>query len=97
MKQNVLRGKILEFLQHIYPEGADERTIIGVFYEYHHYDAIIDALAYMSDKGYVAMKEVPHPYKKLETIKIYKATPAGIDLMDGTTSDPAVTVLPEGQ
>ncbi len=96
MKHNILRGKILEFLNHLYPDGADGQTIIGVFYQYYDYDAIIDALNYIVDKGYVARREVPHPYKPLKIEYIYKATPAGIDLMDGTTSDPAVTITPQG-
>lgn len=97
MKPLILRGKILEFLRDLYPEGADERTIVGVFYEYHDYGAILESLAYLSDKGYADRKEVPHPYKGSERIRIYKIAPAGIDLLDGTTKDPAVTVLPEGK
>lgn len=96
MKPNVLRGKILEFLRDLYPNGADERTIVGVFYPYHQYDEIIEAVSYLADKEYSRMQEVPHPYKKAEKIRIYKIDHSGIDLLDGTTSDPAVTVLPEG-
>ncbi len=96
MKNNILRGKILEFLDHLYPDGADGQTIISVFYQYHDYNAIIDALNYIVDKGYVSKKEIPHLYKKLKTECIYKATPSGIDLMDGTTNDPAVTIPPQG-
>jgi len=95
MKPLILRGKILEFLRDIYPEGADERTIIGVFYEYHHYDDIKEAAAYLADKGYAKLTDVPHPYKTKERIRIYRVTPAGIDLLDGTTSDPAVVLAPE--
>lgn len=97
MKSLILRGKILEFLRDLYPEGADERTIEGIFYEYHRYDDIIESLAYLADKGYADRKEVPHPYKSAERIRLYKITPAGIDLMDGTTTDPAVTIIPEGK
>ncbi len=97
MKANVLRGKILEFLRHIYPEGADERTVVGVFYEYYEYDAILQALSYMADKGYLSKTEVPHPFRGGERVRIYKAAPAGIDLVDGTITDPAVSVLPEGK
>jgi len=95
MKSNILRGKILEFLEHIYPDGADERTIVGVFYQYYQYGDIQDALNYITDKGYVSMKEVPHLYEKQKMDRIYKATPSGIDLMDGTSQDPAVTVSPK--
>jgi hypothetical protein len=97
MKPLILRGKLLEFLRDLYPEGADERTIVGVFYEYHEYDDIIASLSYLADKGYAECKEVPHPYKSAERIRIYKIAPPGIDLMDGTTVDPAVTIVPEGK
>lgn len=97
MKPLILRGKILEFLRDLYPEGADERTIVGVFYEYHAYDDIIESLAYLSDRGYAERKAVPHPYKSAERIRIYKIAPPGIDLMDGTTVDAAVTILPAGK
>jgi hypothetical protein len=97
VKPLILRGKLLEFLKHLYPEGADERTIVGVFYEYHTYDDIVESLAYLSDKGYVNRTEVPHPYKSAERIRVYKIAPAGIDLMDGTSVDPAVTIVPEGK
>lgn len=97
MKPLILRGKLLEFLRDLYPEGADERTIVGVFYEYHDYDDIIQSLAYLADKGYAERKDVSHPYKSAERIRIYKIAPQGIDLMDGTTSDPAVTIVPEGK
>ncbi len=97
MKPVILRGKLLEFLRHLYPEGADERTIIGVFYEYHDFAQIVESLAYLADKGYAEVREVPHPYKGAERIKIYKIAPEGIDLIDGTTVDPAVRVLPEAR
>jgi len=94
MKPVIIRGKILEFLRDLYPNGADERTIVGVFYAYHDYDDIIDAVSYLADKGYAKLSEVPHPYKKVEKIRLYKIDPRGIDLLDGTISDPAVTVIP---
>jgi hypothetical protein len=97
MKPLILRGKLLEFLRDLYPEGADERTIVGIFYEYHNYDDIVESLSYLADKGYAERKEVPHPYKAVERIRLYKILPAGIDLMDGTTIDPAVTILPAGK
>jgi hypothetical protein len=97
MKPLILRGKILEFLRNLYPEGADERTIVGILYEYHDYDDIIESLSYLADKGYAARTEVPHLYKPAERIRIYKIAPAGIDLLDGTILDPAVTIIPEGK
>lgn len=94
MKPTILRGKILEFLRDLYPNGADERTIVGVFYEYHDYDDIVESANYLAAKGYALLQEVPHPYKKIDKIRMFKIAPPGIDLLDGTTTDPAVTVIP---
>lgn len=94
MKDTILRGKILEFLKKLYPEGADDRTVVGVFFEYHKVESIFQCLEYLSDKGYVSRITVPHPYKKLDVISVYKIAPAGIDLLEGTSSDPAVLIVP---
>ena len=97
MKPNILRGKILNFLREIYPEGADERTIVSIFFEYHKLDHIIDALVYLSDKGYSVRKETPHPYREQEKIRIYKIAPSGIDLVEGNIdNDPGITIIREG-
>lgn len=95
MRENAVRGKILEFLSYIYPEGADERTILSVFYQYHRSRDIDRALEYLSGKGYVGRKDIPHPYKQQEFVKLYKITSAGIDLMDGLTADAGVGAAPE--
>jgi hypothetical protein len=95
MRDNSIRGKILEFLKDIYPEGADERTIVSVFYDYHRVDDINKALEYLADKNYIIRKEIPHPYKKNEFLKLYRITPSGIDLMDGLVKDTGVAVVPE--
>jgi len=96
MKPLVLRARLLEFLRDLYPNGADERTVVSVFYEYHRFDDIVESLSYLADKGYAERKEVPHPYRAGERIRMYKILPAGIDLLDGTIKDPAVTIVPEG-
>ena len=95
MKHNTLRGKILEFLKNIYPEGVDERTIIGIFYDYHRSTAIEQSLAYLADKELLTVKDLPHPYKPGERVRLYKIAPAGIDLLDGTTVDPGISVIPQ--
>jgi hypothetical protein len=96
MKTNILRGKILAFLRDMYPEGADERSIVSIFYQYHKSVDIIDSLAYLSDKGYVQKKDLPHPYRKLESIKMFKISPTGIDLVEGNIPlDPGIEVLQE--
>jgi len=97
MKDTTLRGKLLEFLKDIYPEGAESRAIASVFYEYHKYNGIMQSLEYLADKGYVLCKKISHPYKSNETLSMYKISPAGIDLIEGTTIDPGVAILPEVQ
>jgi hypothetical protein len=95
-KPTILRGKILEFLRDLYPNGADERTIVGIFYPYHKYEEIVEAANYLAAKEYATLKEVAHPYRRLEKIRLFTIDHAGIDLLDGTIMDPAVTVIPEG-
>jgi len=96
VKDTPLRGAILQFLKDIYPEGAERRTILSVFYQYHRYEAIERSLEYLVDKGYVTKKDVPHPYRSQESISIYRIGPEGIDLLDGLVQDPAVLV-PRGE
>jgi hypothetical protein len=91
MRQNQLRGKILAFLEHIYPDRADEHTIISVYYQYHKYDDIIQALEYLVDRGYVHRQEYPHPYRINEFVRLYKIMPDGIDVRQGMKIDPGVT------
>lgn len=97
MRDATIRGKILDFLKHVYPEGADDRSILSVFYQYHHAAAIEQSLEYLTDKGYVTRKDIPHPYRKLESIKLYKISPSGVDLLDGLARDAGVSVVPEGE
>jgi hypothetical protein len=73
----------------------DAQSICGIFFERINTSQVIDCLAYMADKGYLERRDIPHPYKKLEKIATYRATASGIDLCDGTTSDPGVTLLPD--
>lgn len=91
----LLRGEILKFLKYTYPDRVDERVIVGSLYVYHDYDDIVESLSYLVDKGYAERKEVPHPYKPVEKIRMYKISTTGIDLIDGTHDDPAVLVVPE--
>ncbi len=92
IKETPLRGAILQFLRELYPEGAERRTILSVFYQYHRYEAIERSLEYLVDKEYVTRKDVPHPYRAADTISIYRIGPKGIDLLDGLVTDPAVMV-----
>lgn len=93
MRQNELRGKLLTFLAHVYPEKVEEMAVVGVFYEYHETDDITKALEYLVDKGMVIREEKPHPYRERKTVKLYRISAAGIDLNDGTATDPGVTVV----
>jgi hypothetical protein len=93
VKQNALRGIILEFLKTLYPDGADRRMIISTLYQYHKVDDIVESAEYLVDKGYATKKELPHPYKRQDVVCIYKISVFGIDLMDGNLkSDPGVTI-----
>jgi hypothetical protein len=94
-KPIILRGKILEFLKFLYPEGADGRTVTATYYEYYRTEDIVQALLYLTDKGYLSKKELPHPCRRAEKIAIYRITPVGIDLYDGTITDPGVSVIPD--
>lgn len=94
-RPNNLRGKILEFLKHLYPEGADERSVVSIYYEYHRHADILGSLEYLTDKEYISRKEIPHQYKPGEKIKLYKISPKGIDLLEGLIEDPAILVCPE--
>lgn len=95
IKDNALRGKLLAFLRELFPSGTDALTVVGIFYEYHKRDDILDSLEYLASKGYVEKKVVPHPVRKLDELVTYKINAAGIDLCDGTTSDPGVIVVAE--
>ncbi len=96
MKDNILRGKILDILRKMYPEGADKRTINSILYQYHTIDNIAASLEYLVDKQYALRKEFPHPYAEQEVIQWYKLLPKGIDLLDGNIdADPGI-LIPRG-
>jgi len=93
MKDNILRGILLNFLRKVYPEGAGYETILSIFFQYHKSDDITAALAYLTDKEYIKEFEQPHLYFKQEKFLWYKITPHGIDLQDGSIpADPGITI-----
>lgn len=94
MKENILRGKLLELLRKIYPEGIDQKTVMSILFQYHKVDDILTSLEYLIDKEYVLKKEHPHPYLKQEKIQWYKLTPKGIDLLDGSIPDDPGILIP---
>jgi len=95
IRDNTLRGKILQFLRELFPQGTDSMTVVGIYYEYYRKDDIVDSLEYLASKGYVDKREVPHPARKLEKLSTYTINAAGIDLCDGTTSDAGITIVAE--
>jgi len=86
----LLRGQILDFLKRIYPREIEELEILSVFYQYYKDVEIKQSLAYLVDKGYVEARKVSIYNKKQHTL--YKLSPKGIDLLDGTIEDPAIIV-----
>jgi hypothetical protein len=96
MKDNILRGKILDILKKVYPDGVDYRTLITILFQYHKTDDITASLEYLVDKEYVLKKEHPHPFMEQELIQWYKLSPRGIDLIEGNIeSDPGI-LIPRG-
>lgn len=91
----VLRGSILMFLVEVYPERVEELSIAQIKYEYYEYSDILKALAYLTDRGYVAREENPHPARPTKKVRMYRATSKGIDLVDGIFIDPGVLVEKE--
>ena len=93
MKQNILRGKILDLLKKVYPDGVDEITMISILYQYHRPDDICASLEYVVDKGYVEKKQQPHPFLERERVRWYKLKPGGVDLLEGNIDpDPGVLI-----
>ena len=93
MKQTIVRGKILDLLKKVYPDGADEITVISVLYQYHKTEDIGASLEYVVDKGYVEKKQHPHPFKKQEYVRWYKLKPHGVDLLEGNIDpDPGILI-----
>jgi len=87
MREKLLRGLILDFLHRIYPRDIEKIGIIEVFYKDWKPKDIEKALGYLRDKGYIKELEVEHPVRKFERLQIYKITPFGIDLIEGTHCD----------
>jgi len=92
IKDNVLRGKILDFLRYMFPQGTERSAVVSIFYEYFQSKSIVDALEYLVLKDYVTKREFPHPYRKTETLCTYTLNARGVDLHDGAITDVGVTV-----
>jgi hypothetical protein len=96
MKQNILRGKLLELLKRVYPNGVDEKTVISILYQYHKTEDIAASLEYLVDKQYAERKQFPHPYLEQEKLQWYKLTASGIDLLEGNIPDDPGILVPRG-
>jgi len=93
MKQNILRGKILDLLKRVYPDGVDEITVDSILYQYHKTEDIHASLEYIVDKGYAEKKQQPHPFMEHKRIQWYKLKPSGIDLLEGNIEpDPGILI-----
>ena len=95
VRDNICRGKILSLLRELFPQGTDQMTIIGIYYEYFKKDDIIDSLEYLVSKNYANKKSIPHPVRKNEIIETYAINAHGIDLCDGAITDVGITIAPE--
>jgi hypothetical protein len=94
VKDNVLRGKILDLLKKVYPDGVEYQTLITILYQYHKVDDITASLEYLVDKEYILKKEHSHPFMEQELVRWYKLTPKGMDLLEGNiAADPGILVL----
>jgi hypothetical protein len=56
MKDNILRGKLIELLRKVYPEGVDKKTVISILFQYHKVEDITASLEYLVDKEYAKKK-----------------------------------------
>jgi hypothetical protein len=95
IRDNITRGKVLQFLRNIFPQGTDVMTVVAVLYDWHPPKDVLDALEYLTSKGYITKREVPHPARKLAKLTTYTINAHGIDLCDGTTSDAGITIIAE--
>ncbi|MEL5719148.1 hypothetical protein [Treponema pedis] len=89
IKTAYLRGELIKFLCTVYPDGIPEQVIVRSFYEYNEHQVIISSLEYLTEKGYAEKKEIAHPYKERESVRWFKITAKGIDLIEGNIEDDA--------
>ncbi|MCL2762204.1 MAG: hypothetical protein FWD36_03220 [Treponema sp.] len=96
IKENILRGKLLDLLWKVYPDGIDIKSVVSILFQYHRVDDILTSLEYLTDKKYILMKEHPDPVVKQEKFKWYKLTPHGIDLLESNIPDDPGIIIPRG-
>jgi hypothetical protein len=96
MKDTILRGKLLELLRKVYPQGVDKKTVMSIFFQYYKTGDISTSLEYLADKEYVLKKESSHPYLEQELVQWYKLSPKGMDLLRGTSLSIRESSFPGG-
>ena len=84
------RGEILSFLYGIHPLAISQVSIYQTYFQYYRTEDIDKILEYLVEKGYAEEETIQPPGAMYETVKNYKITPAGIDLLDGTIQDPGI-------
>ena len=84
------RGEILSFLYGIHPLAISQVSIYQTYFQYYRTEDIDRILEYLVEKNYVEEETVQPPNTMFETVKRYKISPAGIDLLDGTIADAGV-------
>ena len=84
------RGEILTFLYDIHPLSISLTSIYQTYFQYYRTEDIDRILEYLVEKNYVEEETVQPPNTMFETVKRYKISPAGIDLLDGTIIDAGV-------
>ena len=87
------RGELLVFLYDIHPLSISLTSIYQTYFQYYRTEDIDKILEYLVEKDYVEEETVQPPNTMFETVKRYKITPSGIDLLDGTTADAGVVFV----
>jgi len=93
MKDNILRGKILDLLKRVYPDGIEKKTFFSILFQYHKPDEIRASLEYLIDTGFISLNELPHPVFEQEKVQWYKLSPTGVNLLEGNIKeDPGILI-----
>jgi len=87
MKDTILRGKILDLLKRVYPDGIEQKTFFSILFQYHKPEDIRASLEYLVDTDYISLKEQPHPVFEQEKVQWYKLSPKGVDLLEGNIAE----------
>lgn len=93
-EKQILRDETLEILQAAGSGGAN-RKVIGLAIRKSGYEVsdrdLDDALAYLEGKGLVKSERVQNRALKIDMV-VYRITPDGVDVLEGTTDAPGIGV-----